>query len=407
MKIVIVNIGNELLSGKTANTNLTFLGNRLLDFGLEVSMVYVIPDVKESIMSVLDVIWKESVFLLITGGLGPTRDDLTKSSIASFFDKELIFDENIYDAIKSRFAQRKMEMPEANKVQAYVPDGFVGLHNSMGTAPGLFYREDERYLFCLPGVPLEMEHLFEVHVEKFLKERSIVSEYFCRSINTFGVSESKLAEMMKDIACENGVHIAWLPKIGRVDIRVSGKNITGCERVFGEIKILLSDKIWGIDAESPMDLLHEKLCETGMTISTAESCTGGMLASMLTKKHGSSQYYKGSMIAYSNQAKMDLLDVSEESLNKYGAVSEEVVLQMLKGCEEKFYTDIVCAVSGIAGPDGGSDEKPVGTVYVGVKILNKIVLEKCFFAGNRDVVRMKSSEWIVLKILESFLKNEH
>ena len=151
--------------------------------------------------------------------------------------------------------------------------------------------------------------------------------------------------------------------------------------------------------KSPLELLHKRLCESGLTISTAESCTGGMLAMLMTEKSGSSQYFKGSIVAYSNQIKVDLLDVSEEALSKYGTVSEDVVLQMLEGCEKRFHTDIVCAVSGIAGPDGGSEEKPVGTVYLGVKSLDKLMVEKCFFTGNRDEVRKKSCESVILKIL--------
>ena len=452
-KIVVVNIGNELLSGRTVNTNLAFLGNRLTSHGLEIIEVCIIPDKKEAIVDVLGRVWVDSDLVIITGGLGPTQDDITRASVADFFGKELVYHEEIFDLIKKRFQVRNMEVPETNKVQAYVPEGFEVLENSLGTAPGLYYEELEirnekleikippaplykggsdggvekcgsrgKYLFCLPGVPFEMEHLFDRHVSKFLKERMLTCEYFCKDINTYGVSESKLAEMMGDIKCEAGVNIAWLPKIGRVDIRISGGNVNGCERLFSLVYEMLKDKVWGIDEGSPVDLLHKRLvglCDEddsdsttpyplqlggelkGLTISVAESCTGGLLASMLTKNSGASQYFKGGVVVYSNESKVDLLGVDAETITKYGAVSEEVARDMLMGCFERFQSDIVCSVTGVAGPEGGSESKPVGTVFVGVKVFDEVFVERCVFTGNRDVVRVKSCEYLVMRLFHT------
>jgi nicotinamide-nucleotide amidase len=404
-KIVIVNVGNELLSGKTVNTNLAFLGDRLFTLGLEVSEAYIIPDKREAILETLHHIWQGSVLVIITGGLGPTRDDITKNTIAEYFDKELIFDPHIYKDIEQRFALRKVPMPEINRVQAYTPAGFEALHNAMGSAPGLFYAENDSYLFCLPGVPCEMEHLFEVHIKDRLKS----NDFFCRDLNTYNISESKIAELISS-SVECGVwsvefptstNVAWLPQTGRVNVRVYGSNTVECEKLFSEISNILKDYVWGIDRHSPVEILHERLIKDHLTIATAESCTGGMLAQMLTSQAGSSAYFKGAIVAYANEIKTGLLQVSPAILEKYGAVSEETVREMLLGCERQFQTDIVCAVSGIAGPDGGTAEKPVGTVYIGVKYLDKIVIERCLFLGDREAIRFKSAEKAVFEAVQS------
>jgi nicotinamide-nucleotide amidase len=303
-----------------------------------------------------------------------------------------VFHEDICKKIEERFALRNMTTPEINKVQAYIPEDFTPLVNEHGTAPGFMFKDGEKCLFCLPGVPFEMEMMFELHIVKYLKENYLVREFFCKDINTYDISESKIAELMRDLKYDTGVNIAWLPQTGRVNVRVYGNNISGCEKVFNEICETLKEYIWGIDYNSPMELLHEILFKKNLTISTAESCTGGMLASLLTKMSGSSAYFKGSILSYSNEIKTELLEVPNEILQKFGAVSEETVREMLIGCRKKFKTDIVCATSGIEGPDGGSKDKPVGTVYVGVKWGEKMIIERCYFTGDREMIRFKACE---------------
>ena len=401
-RVVAINVGNEILSGKTVNTNLTFLGSRLFTLGVGISEALAIPDTREAIQNTLEYVWKDATLVICTGGLGPTADDITKNTIAEFFNKKLIFHERIYLEIKRRFALRNMEMPETNKVQAYIPEGFVDLENDFGTAPGLFFEEGNKCLFCLPGVPFEMEHLFDKYIVRFLKDKLLCADYYCKDLNTHGISESKIAELMKDVVAPDGVHIAWLPKPGRVDIRVYGRNMEGAEKLLNEINDLLTDKIWATDEKSPFDLLHRILIDNKLTVSTAESCTSGMIATMLSKKSGASQYFKGSIISYANEIKTELLSVSHETLDKYGAVSEETVREMLLGCEKSFKSDIVCAVSGIAGPNGGSPDKPVGTVYVGTKYKDNIFVERCLFTGNRDIIKLKATEWVAFNILKCF-----
>ena len=407
-KIVVVNIGSELLSGRTLNSNLVFIGNKLSVIGLEISEVHIIPDEKVSILNILQNVWVDSVILIITGGLGPTPDDITRGSISEFFDKKLIYHDEIYIEIEKRFKLRGMDVPETNKVQAFVPEGFIVLENSLGTAPGMYYHESgsERHLFCLPGVPFEMEHLFNLHVLKFISDMGLVNDYFCKDINTYGISESLLAEKMQGLIYKNGVNIAWLPKIGRVDIRISGIDIVACEKVFTQICEDLKEYIWGVNESSPVDMLHRVIRSLAVasysptgTISVAESCSGGMLASLITKNSGASAYFKGGVVAYSNESKVELLGVPVEVIEKHGAVSEEAALAMVKGCYERFKSDICVSVTGIAGPDGGSDLKPVGTVYFGLKLFDEIFVEQCYFTGTREVIRVKCCDWMVLKVL--------
>jgi len=401
-KIFVINIGNELLIGKTLNTNLVYIGNKLFQLGLEISEAITIPDEPVAIQGTLRRLWQENVLLIFTGGLGPTQDDLTKNTISEFFGKKLIFHADIFVMIKERFALLQRAMPEINRVQAFVPEGFTALSNTQGSAPGLTYLEGNKALFCLPGVPFEMEHLFQTYIEPYIHNQGVSRPFFCYDVNTYHISESKIAEILADLLPEEGVQMAWLPKIGRVDVRIYGKNLVGCSSIVKKTTQLLQGYIWGNNESSPVNLLHRIIQEKKLTISTAESCTGGMLSAMFTKNAGSSTYFKGSIITYSNEMKKSHLGVNENTLNRFGAVSVETVKEMLHGCSMQLSTDLTLAVSGIAGPGGGTAEKPVGTVIIGVRC-NKIeIYEKFFFVGTRENIRLRTCDeafFMVLKAL--------
>ncbi|MCL2064304.1 MAG: CinA family nicotinamide mononucleotide deamidase-related protein [Candidatus Cloacimonetes bacterium] len=399
-KIFIINIGNELLTGRITNTNLTTLGQKLLSLGFEITEAYVIPDVKDAIFETLNKVWLDSALIIVTGGLGPTKDDITRTTLGEFFKKEMIFYEDINEDIRESFRKRNSEMPEINRVQAYIPQDFMPLKNKHGTAPGMYYKCDNRHLISLPGVPFEMEHLFEEYVVDILEANKPEMEFWVYDINTYGIGESAAAEIIENISLAENVKLAWLPHLGRVDLRLMGCNKEGIMKALGYIEEKLSNYIWGKNEKNPIDKLHQELINRQMTIATVESCTGGMLSSLLTTKSGSSKYMMGSVVCYSNDVKINTLGVLSETINKYGAVSLEVAHEMLEGCKKMFNTDICCAITGIAGPEGGSKEKPVGTVYIGVSILNKKRVEKCYFIGNREQIRQKAVDKAVFMVLE-------
>lgn len=399
-RVNVINIGNELLIGKTLNTNLTWLANELTVIGLKVNNALIVPDEVFEISQAIEMFWAKSDVLIITGGLGPTKDDLTKQCIADYFNKKLIFMPEIAKDIEERFKKRNIEMPESNNCQAYVPEDFVYLHNSLGTAPGLKYQDANKTLFCLPGVPFEMKHLYDVHIREYLVKNKINKDFFCEDIHTVGLPESLIADKMSSFLTEQGVNIAWLPKTGRVDIRVYGDNFENIQKSKEHILRLFSKNVWGINETTPQDKLGRLLKSSDLTISTAESCTGGMISALLTDIKGASGYYKGSVIAYANDVKKDILGVSESILFDHGAVSTETLEQMLTGCERLFRTDLVCGVTGIAGPDGGTEAKPVGTVYIGIRYKQKNFIKKFLFTGNRELIRFKTAEMAVLMLID-------
>ena len=468
MLVHIINIGDELLSGRTVNTNLITIANKLFTIGLTLSKAHIIPDTKEAIIETLRSVWQitnpqsqitEELLVIITGGLGPTKDDITKQAIADFFEKELIFDEEIFEKIKQRFQRRNTTMPEINKIQAYIPKDFIPLQNDHGTAPGMFYTEGNKYLYSLPGVPKEMEAMLDLYI---ISKNPLSIIHYPLSISknplsiidlhTHNISESAAAQLVDHLVPPENVSIGYYAQHGRTDIRISGTNTAGIQQIYNDIYNILKDYIWGVNQKSPIHALHHMLMENGkwkmendipslqgtkqcpplqggvggddlnsqkilidhypfsilhspFSISTAESCTGGLLSSMLTSLPGSSIYYKGSVIAYSNEVKIKTLGVSPHILEEFGAVSSETALAMLQGCKELFNTNIVCAITGIAGPDGGTDEKPVGTVFVGINVLGEVLIEKCHFYGNRDEIRIRAAEKAALMVLKWTMGN--
>lgn len=400
IKVCIINIGNELLLGQTVNTNLSWLGIQLAEIGLPISSSVTIKDEPLEIKRTLLSAWSDNDIVIITGGLGPTDDDLTKGVIADCFGKKLEFKQDVWQNVEHLFKRRNIKIPENNRSQAMVPIDFTALLNSVGTAPGLYYTEAGKSLFALPGVPIEMKTLFKEHIKKILVKSYSVRPIFIKTLHTWNISESSLAEKLNHLHTPPGVSFAWLPQTGRVDLRIYGVE----EKLVFEYADLVAKEaqkwIWGVDTEKPQTVLQKLMLDKGVTLSVAESCTGGMVQELLTGVPGSSGYYIGGVVSYSNDMKEKSLKVSHETLDKYGAVSIETASEMAIGIRKLTNSTLGISVTGIAGPDGGSDAKPVGTVCFSISDESQTITKIQVFNGDRQSVRWKAAEYIILLLIE-------
>lgn len=376
MKVQIISIGNELLIGDTVNTNAAWMGNFLTGLGFTVSRVHTISDDLSLIKDTISQGMSEADFVVTTGGLGPTHDDMTKKAVAELFSSDYKLDKRTLDYIKALFEKRNIPFSKSNHAQAEVPESADVLFNKMGTAPGMWFHEKGAYLAVLPGVPNEMKYLMQERVAPRLRKVFGELEYlYSHYIKTAGIGESTLSdEILGDLSdyFESGISMAYLPAPGGVTLRL---NSSGANKQEAQKQLeMLRDEIYrkagkyiygeGKDysiSESVGDLLKEK----GLRIAVAESCTGGAIANAFTDISGSSDYFDGGVISYANHVKVKQLGVSQEDLDTVGAVSKEVALQMAKGVAEQLDTEIGISTTGIAGPGGGSKEKPVGTVWMG------------------------------------------
>ena len=391
-KIIYVAIGNEILIGKTINTNEGFIGAQLTSAGIPLETSITIKDDKEIIIKTLENCWECYDVVLVTGGLGPTHDDVTKYAICEFFKKKLSFDSSVWETIREMYSSKNISIPEIVKTQAEIPQGFTPLPNKKGTAPGLYYSENDKHFFALPGVPSEMKDMFVDQVIPMLKSSFSVNPIFQKTIRTIGIPESILYTKTLNVKETSITKIAFLPKSGMVDIRVYGSSEQEVEKIINKfLKIIPSQNIYGFDEESIEKVFHKKMISSGKTVSAAESCTGGLIQSLITNNAGSSEYFLGGVVSYSNEAKMNLLGVKKSTLEKYGAVSEETVREMVCGVQKLLGSDYAIAVSGIAGPDGGTSEKPLGLVYIGTMGKSGLIITKNDFSGTRIEVKMKTA----------------
>lgn len=398
----IICIGNELLLGRTLNSNLAWLGMKLSELGVPVQYSVTVPDAPEAISEALDYCWNRYDVVITTGGLGPTQDDLTKAVIANFFGKELNFDEAVWSHIGNLFAQRNVAMPQSNRSQAMVPQGFTVLKNDRGTAPGLFYTEAGRLFFALQGVPLEMKHIFQDHIQQILKKAfSSAKGVIVRNIHTYGVAESALAELLDIKKLPPGVMLAWLPQTGRVDLRLYGTDEDALKVAESYVHQQVAEFIWGYEEEDPAKCLFSVLQAKKLTLAVAESCTGGLVQRLLTDIPGVSRVYLGGVVSYANSLKEKLLGVDPALLEQDGAVSEACAIAMAKGVQNLCTADVSLAITGIAGPDGASPGKPVGTVFYGWCIKDKLFTRHKVFTGDRESIRHKAAEAAILELTKS------
>ena len=391
MKASIITIGDELLIGQTIDTNSAWMGAELSKSGFDVYRITSVHDRREDILYALNEALGKTDVALVTGGLGPTSDDITKQTICEFFNTHLVSDDEVLRMIQNMMSRRNFPMNENNRRQAEVPASCRVLKNAVGTAPGMWFEKDGTIYIFMPGVPFEMKHLMTEYVLPELNKRFKSQIIIHRNIMTYGISEAQLAENLTDFEAglPDNIKLAYLPALGIIKLRLTGTG-TEKESILNKINDqvvklykTIPKLIYGENEESFEMVIGKLLKANNKTVCTAESCTGGQIAHMITSIPGSSSYFKGSVVAYANSVKTDLLGVSQDSINSYGAVSEQVVKEMASGARILLKTDYAVATSGIAGPDGETYEKPVGTIWIAIATEKGTVTEKRFFGNDR------------------------
>ena len=413
MKAEIITIGDEILIGQIVDTNSAWMANILFDHGIEVAQITSITDEKNHIVNALEDAQTRADLILITGGLGPTKDDITKATLCAYFDDQLEFRQDVFNQVKSLFDSYGVEMPEVNRYQAEVPSKCITLMNKKGTAPGMWFRHNEKVIVSMPGVPYEMKYLMEHEVLPRVKTEFDTPELVYKTVLTQGIGESSLMEILggwENTVLDDDLKLAWLPAAGKVRLRVSGK---GTSRIALKTKIatyvkqlpaLIPAHYVGYETDALEVEIGNLLKKKEWTVSTAESCTGGNIAQLLTSIAGSSAYFEGSVVSYSNKVKETILGVSWESIKRHGAVSKQVVEEMVSGVRHKLGTDCAIATSGIAGPDGGTDDKPVGTVWIAVATPLGVISERFQFGKDREKNILRSSQTALHLLQKELLK---
>jgi nicotinamide-nucleotide amidase len=408
LKASIITIGDELLIGQTIDTNSAWMGAELSKSGFDVYQITSVHDRREDILYALNEALGKTDVALVTGGLGPTSDDITKQTICEFFNTHLVSDDEVLRMIQNMMSRRNFPMNENNRRQAEVPASCRVLKNAVGTAPGMWFEKDGTIYIFMPGVPFEMKHLMTEYVLPELNKRFKSQIIIHRNIMTYGISEAQLAENLTDFEAglPDNIKLAYLPALGIIKLRLTG---TGTEKesilnkVNDQVVKLyktIPKLIYGENEESFEMVIGKLLKANNKTVCTAESCTGGQIAHMITSIPGSSSYFKGSVVAYANSVKTDLLGVSQDSINSYGAVSEQVVKEMASGARKLLKTDYAVATSGIAGPDGETYEKPVGTIWIAIATEKGTVTEKRVFGNDRltNILRFSISALSLLRL---------
>ncbi|HXB12467.1 MAG TPA: competence/damage-inducible protein A [Bacteroidia bacterium] len=388
----IITIGDEILIGQIVDTNSAWMGVCLNENGIKVHQITSVSDNKQHIIEALNAAIKRVDIILITGGLGPTRDDITKQTLSEYFNAKLVFNAEAFKDVEHVFKIRGREVTEINRKQAELPENCTALSNKNGTAPGMWFEEKGKVFVSMPGVPYEMKALMTNEVIPRLKKKFELPVIMHKTVLTQGIGESMLAEMIEaweDSLAKENISLAYLPSIGSVRLRLStrGKDEAALkqtiDRKVKELQALAGNYIYGYDNETLEGILGSILLQKKKTVSTAESCTGGYMAHMITSISGSSEYFKGSVISYADEVKINVLGVKAETIEKHGAVSQETVEQMAANVRKKLNTDYSIAVSGIAGPSGGTPEKPVGTVWIAIATPDKVISKKFLFGDNR------------------------
>lgn len=394
-KAVVVTIGNELLIGQTIDTNSAFLAQHLMPLGITIERKITVGDRTEHITSALAEAERYGGVILITGGLGPTSDDCTKQALAAYYRRPLVHHEAVMQAVEAHFRRLGRSMPEINRNQALLPERSTLLANAYGTAWGIWIEEDGRHIIALPGVPFEMKPMFLEQVVPELRRRLQLPPVLTRTLHVFGLGESALAERIADleVALPAGMSLAYLPHYSVVRLRLTAAGAPEeqlremLNHAEQQLRQRLGSAIFGEDNTSLEEALGKSLLSAGKTLAVAESCTGGALAARIVEVAGASAYFLGGVVGYHNQVKLDLLQVPESLLEQYGAVSEPVVIAMLLGLLERIPADYAAAISGIAGPEGGTADKPVGTVWMATGRREQYTVRRFQFRGSRiDVI---------------------
>ena len=425
MRVGIITIGNELLSGFTVDRNAAWIGQQLLSSGIKVNVHHTIPDDFGVIYDTLEYQFREwrCDQIIVTGGLGPTVDDITVSSFLEYFDDSHEFDKDYWEILSERFKRLNFKMPNLNKNQAYKSKKGIMIPNLVGTARGLHYTvkhdsvlrsikglitgdKNRVNFFALPGVPKEMKSMFTNYVLPEI-EKSLKNKVVCKSIRTTGVPESILQEKIADIIdmYKDKCDIAFLPhRMLGVDIRLTSSDNQLVEDLINAIVPRIKKYVYGYDNDKLEQVIADLLIKNNLTISTAESCTSGLLASRLTDVPGSSRYFKGGSICYSNELKINDVGVDSNLIERYGAVSEEVVESLAKNIAQKNNTDLGIGITGIAGPEGGTEKKPVGLVFVGIFYKNNLYIKRYNLTPDR-ITNRELTVTLCLNEIRKILRN--
>lgn len=411
MNAEIVSVGTEILLGSIANTDAQFISRELSVLGINMFYHTVVGDNPERLKNVLNIAKKRSDIIITTGGLGPTYDDLTKETVAECFGKKLARHLPSYEKICSYFKDRGRDMSPNNEKQAFLPEDCTVLPNSCGTAPGCAFEVDGVHVVMLPGPPRECLAMFTEQAIPYLKKFSDNSAIVSRNIHIFGMGEASVEQLLhKQISKASNPSVAPYAKDGECLLRVTAKAdnendaFAATEPVVKDLCDKLGDYVYGVDTDSLENTIISLLKSSGLTLSSAESCTGGLVSKKLTDIAGASSCFYGGVCVYTNEIKERMLGVSHETLEKYGAVSEQTAKELALNVRQKFGTDIGVGITGIAGPGGGTDEKPVGTVYIAVSSSDNLVCELCRSKGSRMAIREYSAKYALNMIRKLICK---
>ncbi len=407
----IIAIGDELLIGQIVNTNAAWLGGQLSGIGVQVKFMTTVGDEHEHIRTCLEVASKRAGMIIATGGLGPTHDDITKKVVADFFEAgPMQLDQKVLAHMRDLFQRRNIHMTRNNEAQALVPLRAKVLWNEMGTAPGLLFEKDGKYCAVLPGIPAEMKNIMRASLLPFLRERAGGTIIRHRMLKTYGIAESTLAEKLAPIAeIEQYGKLASLPGYHGVNLRVSVMGSSAEEvqrRLTAAAEIILARAgkyVYGFDEETIEEVIGRKLRERRETLAVAESCTGGLIANRLTNIPGSSDYFMRGYVTYSNEAKIELLGVPLASITQYGAVSEACAKAMAEGARMKSGTTYGLATTGIAGPSGGTPDKPVGLVWVALATPENVITRHIIFTNDRMINKERFSQLALGMLYQALL----
>lgn len=392
MRAEIITIGDEILIGQIIDTNSSWLGQELSKIGIQVVHRTSVSDQANAIVDALNKAKERADILIMTGGLGPTKDDITKNTLVNYFNSKLVLNEEVNEWVTKIFRMRKLPMIDTNLAQAMVPENCEVLFNRSGTAPGMWFDVADKIYISMPGVPFEMKVIFEEQCIPRLRKKFTLPVIVHRTILTANIGESFLAQKIESLENQLPPHIklAYLPGVGMVRLRFSGRH-TDAGILNNEINTIvkqlyetIGEYIYGEENDSLEKVIGQLLKKEQQTLATAESCTGGYVSHLITSVPGSSAYYKGSVISYANEVKINELGVSAEILKTAGAVSEACVKQMATGIKQKLNTTYAIATSGVAGPDGGTPEKPVGTVWIAISGPNETIAKQFNMGDNRE-----------------------
>ncbi len=414
VKISIISIGDEITIGQVINSNSAWIAKECTKIGGYITNQSVVRDMKEDLISVLKQMSQKNDVIITTGGLGPTHDDITKETLLEFFDDELIFNEIIFNKINELFARSNRQITERNKSQAFIPSKSNALPNDLGTAPGLYFKLNAKHYFALPGVPAEMMSIMTNSVIPIilnLIEDSQEDIIIYRTIHTTGIFESFLADLLgnPEEFIGDGT-LAFLPSYRGVRMRIGvtqpdyASAISELDRIEAEIFKRAGKYVISTDDKPLSQVAGKYLKDLGATVSVAESCTAGMLGAAITEVPGSSQYFVGGVISYSNEMKINILKVSNKTIEQFGAVSKETAIEMAENVRKIFNTDYGISITGIAGPDGGTDEKPVGTVWISIADRYSSEAFKYIFSIDRAVNRERSVGTALSLLMKKLIK---